>query len=214
LRKSNQHKLPRPLRGFDHINRYWDGRMELPAAKILPGECYVSDKGEMISTVLGSCVAACVRDKKIGIGGMNHFMLPVQRSTSAIDRPSLNNSALCYGNWAMEFLINEIMKRGGNKSDLEIKVFGGGAVLSAMDKINVGERNITFIFEFLQRENLLVKSHDVGNDYPRKVLYFPDTGSVKMKKLTTRVNDTVEKRERKYLDSMVEQPSTCDVELF
>ena len=188
--------------------------MNLPAAKILPGECYVSDKGEMISTVLGSCVSACVRDRKIGIGGMNHFMLPIQRSTSAIDRPSLNNSELCYGNWAMEFLLNEILKRGGRKENLEVKVFGGGAVLSAMDKINVGERNVAFIFEFLQREDLLIESHDVGKDYPRKVLYFPDTGAVKMKKLATRINDTVEKREKQYLDSMVEQPKSGDIELF
>ena len=214
MKKGDENRLPRPLRGFEHVNRYWDGRMELPAAKILPGECYVSDKGEMISTVLGSCVSACIRDKRIGVGGMNHFMLPIQNTHSSIERPSLTNSDLCYGNWAMEFLINEIMKRGGKKENLEVKVFGGGAVLSTMDKINVGERNVAFIFEFLQREGLLVQSHDVGSDYPRKVLYFPDTGSVKMKKLRTRVNDTLEQRERKYLDSMVEKPSTGDVELF
>jgi len=214
LKTIKNQDLPRPLRGFEHINRYWDKRMDLPAAKILPGECYVSDKGEMISTVLGSCISACIRDKRVGIGGMNHFMLPIQRSEQSISRPSLTNAALCYGNWAMEFLINEIMKRGGSKSNLEVKVFGGAAVLASMDKINVGERNVEFVLEFLEREGLTVVSQDVGNDYPRKVLYFPDTGSVKMKKLATRANDTLEQREKKYLDSMVEQPKTTDVELF
>ena len=98
--------LPRATKGFEHINRYWDRRMNIAAAKILPGECYVSEQGEMIVTVLGSCIASCIRDRRLGIGGMNHFMLPVQSGERGIERNSLVNSALCYGNWAMEFLIS------------------------------------------------------------------------------------------------------------
>lgn len=206
--------LPKPLNGFEHINRYWDRRMNVAAAKILPGECYVSDKGEMIVTVLGSCVAACVRDTRLGIGGMNHFMLPMQNTDRMIDRPNLINAALCYGNWAMEYLVNEIMKRGANRDRLEVKVFGGGRVLSGMSNIDIGTRNIAFILEYLEREGLSIQAQDVGSDYPRKVLYFPDTGAVKMKKLKTRANDSIEQREKAYMDSMVKKPQSGDVELF
>lgn len=206
--------LPAALSGFEHINRYWDRRMDLPAAKILPGECYVSDKGEMIVTVLGSCVAACVRDTRLGIGGMNHFMLPVQSTDRMIDRPNLVNAALCYGNWAMEYLVNEIIKRGGTRSKLEVKVFGGGKVLKGLHNIDIGARNVQFILEYLAQEGLDIIAQDVGSDCPRKVLYFPDTGSVKLKKLKSRANDTVELREKAYLDSMSKTTKSGDVELF
>ncbi|WP_096084886.1 chemoreceptor glutamine deamidase CheD [Agaribacterium haliotis] len=214
IRDHMKAKLPNALAGFEHVNRYWDRRMDTPAAKILPGECYVSDKGEMIVTVLGSCVAACVRDKRLGIGGMNHFMLPVQHSDRAIERPSLVNSALCYGNWAMEFLINEIMKLGGTRSHMEVKIFGGGKVLSGMNNIDIGARNVGFVLEYLEREGLRIDAQDVGSDCPRKVLYFPDTGAVKLKRLRVRANDTVERREKAYMESMMEKKSSSDVELF
>lgn len=206
--------MPSALRGFEHINRYWDKRMNVPAAKILPGECYVSDKGEMIVTVLGSCVSACIRDTKLGIGGMNHFMLPVQSGERIIDRPNLINAALCYGNWAMEYLVNEIVKRGGDKSRLEVKVFGGGRVLSGLSNLDIGARNVDFILRYLAEEGLDVIAQDVGSDCPRKVLYFSDTGAVKMKKLRSRENDTVEIREKAYLDSIRSKPTQGDVELF
>lgn len=188
--------------------------MNVPAAKILPGECYVSDKGEMIVTVLGSCVSACIRDTKLGIGGMNHFMLPVQSGERIIDRPNLINAALCYGNWAMEYLVNEIVKRGGDKSRLEVKVFGGGRVLSGLSNLDIGARNVDFILRYLAEEGLDVIAQDVGSDCPRKVLYFSDTGAVKMKKLRSRENDTVEIREKAYLDSIRSKPTQGDVELF
>ncbi len=200
--------------GFEHINRYWDKRMNIPAAKILPGECYVSSCGEMISTVLGSCVAACIRDKAIGIGGMNHFMLPVQTTDRIINRPSAVNAELCYGNWAMEYLINAILKQGGKRERLEVKVFGGGRVLSSMSNIDIGGRNVEFVLSYLEKDGLGVSAQDLGSDYPRKVLYFPDTGAVKLKKLRTRANNTIEKREKAYLDSMVSKPTAGDVELF
>ncbi|VUD56406.1 Chemoreceptor glutamine deamidase CheD [Thalassocella blandensis] len=201
------------IKGFEHVNRYWDPRMRMPAAKILPGECYVSKTGEMIVTVLGSCIAACIRDKKIGVGGMNHFMLPIQ-SEHHSDARSAVNSALCYGNWAMEFLINEILKQGGRKGNLEVKLFGGGKVLASMNNIDVGARNIAFVMEFLQQEGLSVAAKDLGSDHPRKVLYFPDTGSVKLKRLRTQANDTIQQREKEYIESMQEKKPAGDVELF
>lgn len=207
-------RLPSPLLGFEHINRYWDKRMHVPAAKILPGECYVSTKGEMIVTVLGSCISACIRDVELGIGGMNHFMLPVQNHNHSIERPNLVNAGLCYGNWAMEFLLNEILKRGGKKERLEVKIFGGGRVLSGMSNIDIGGRNVGFVLEYLEREGLAISSQDVGSDCPRKVLYFADTGAVKLKRLNTVANSTLEKREKAYLDSMSKTKVSSDIELF
>lgn len=206
--------LPKPLFGFEHVSRYWDKRMNVPAAKILPGECYVSANGEMIVTVLGSCIAACVRDVKLGIGGMNHFMLPIQTGEKGIQRNNSVNPALCYGNWAMEYLINSILKLGGKRERLEIKLFGGGRVLSGMTNIDVGKRNIDFVTGFLRQEGHKIKSHDLGGDYPRKVLYFADTGAVKMRRLRTVSNDTIRRREKDYLDSMNKKPQNGDVELF
>lgn len=201
------------LKGFEHVNRYWDPKMKMPTAKILPGECYVSKTGEMIVTVLGSCIAACIRDKKIGVGGMNHFMLPIQ-SEHHSDARSAVNSALCYGNWAMEFLINEILKQGGKKSNFEVKLFGGGRVLASMNNIDIGARNIEFVKEFITNEGLIISSEDLGSNCPRKVLYFPDTGAVKMKRLRSQANNTIQQREKEYLDSMQDKKPAGDVELF
>lgn len=198
--------------GFEHINRYWDPRMRMPTAKILPGQCYVSRTGEMIVTVLGSCISACVRDRKIGIGGMNHFMLPVRPGTKS---QSAITSELAYGNWAMEFLINEILKLGGKKSQLEVKIFGGGRVMSGLTHVDIGARNISFVFDYLEQEQLKIAAQDVGSDCPRKILYFPDTGAVKLRRLRSRLNDTIEQREIEYYDSIAKKPPRAgDVELF
>lgn len=209
---SNTETLPEALAGFEHINRYWDRQLQVPAAKILPGEFYVSTKGEMIATVLGSCISACVRDRKLGIGGMNHFMLPESGSKHSSWENSEVSASLRYGNWAMEFLINEVLKQGGRRAFLEVKLFGGGQVLANMT--DIGRRNIEFAFEYLKNEQLNVVAQDVGDVYPRKVLYFPDTGAVKVKKLKKHHNDTVEKREQEYIRSISKPPSAGEVELF
>lgn len=210
---SLKQKITTPtLPGFEHINRYWDPRMKMPTAKIKPGECYVSKTGEIIVTVLGSCISACIRDKRIGVGGMNHFMLPIQDGQAA---SAAISAELAYGNWAMEYLVNEILKQGGNKSNFEIKIFGGGKVMANFSSIDVGARNIDFVTNFLHQEGLSIDAQDVGSTCPRKVMYFPDTGSVKLKRLQTQNNDTIQRREREYYDSMNKKPDTSgDVELF
>ena len=205
--------LPISLPGFKHINRYWDKRLNLPAAKIMPGQFYVSNKGELISTVLGSCISACIRDRFLGIGGMNHFMLPTTNNGSSDSWQNSNVSLpLRYGEWAMEFLINEILKNGGKKQNLEVKVFGGGKILQNMT--DIGERNIRFVFEFLEREGLSIAAQDLGDNCPRKVLYFSDTGKVKLKRLRSMHNDTIEQREKAYIQEINREPSSGDVELF
>lgn len=207
-------KLPEALPGFEHVNRYWDPRMKIAVAKILPGECYVSKSGEMISTVLGSCISACIRDVNLGIGGMNHFMLPIRSEHSSTQRSSVVNAALCYGNWAMEFLINTILALGAQRADLEVKVFGGGRVLSCMTNIDIGSRNIDFVKAYLEQEKMPITSSDVGGERPRKILYFPDTGAVKLKRIVSSNNGTIEKREQAYINSMRKIPRADDIEIF
>ena len=145
------------------------------AAKILPGEYYVTMAGEIVTTVLGSCVSACVRDRMLGIGGMNHFMLPIKGvEGETAEEKSLLSAATRYGNHAMEHLINDILRFGGSRDRLEFKVFGGGKVLSAVT--DIGKRNIDFVREYLQAEQFTITSEDLGGIYPRKVVYYPDSG--------------------------------------
>jgi chemotaxis protein CheD len=202
---------------YEHINRYWDKVNQVWAAKILPGELYVSTHGEMISTVLGSCISVCIREKKKGIGGMNHFMLP-QNSEFSSDHWGENpaTSASRYGNWAMEYLINAILKRGGEKKNFEVKVFGGGQMMAEMT--DIGQKNIIFVYQYLAEEQLRIEASDVGDVYARKVLYFPDTGSVKVRRIKNVKNDTIIRRETEYEKQVaVDNTSTSDtknIELF
>jgi len=213
------HPQPKPLKGFSHINRYWDKRQGVYAAKILPGQFYVSREGEMVVTVLGSCISACIRDPKNGVGGMNHFMLPIQRTNLtpgqvASLKPGSVSEAARYGNWAMEYLINEVLKNGGERRNLEVKVFGGGKVLSHMNQIDVGKQNIDFVQLYLEQEGYGIKAHDVGGPFPRKVLYFTDTGSAKVRKLRSVSNETVYEREVSYSRNINQEPQTGSIELF
>jgi chemotaxis protein CheD len=205
--------LPKCLNGFEHINRFWDKTHDCFAAKILPGEFYVSVHGELIGTVLGSCVSACIRDPKAGIGGMNHFMLPMNKNESR-SKILKDSDAARYGNFAMEILINEILKAGGKRRNLEIKLFGGGKVLSNMKTLNIGNKNIEFVRSYLYDEGLHVMAEDLGGLYPRKVLYMAATGKVKMKKLTTSHNNTVIRREAEYSRHLQVDKQSGDVELF
>ncbi len=205
-----QHEMPRGLPGFERINRYWDRQRDMPSAKILPGEYYVTVNDELISTVLGSCVSACIRDTLFGIGGMNHFMLPVNRDELKADR--VIGDAERYGNYAMEHMINDILSHGGRRSNLEVKVFGGGRIIRNMT--NVGARNIDFVLEYIHSEGLNLLAQDVGGDWPRKVVYQPMTGKVFVKRLRNLHNDTIIQREEHYRHEIEEQPVAGEIELF
>lgn len=207
---------PKVVKGFENINRYWDRRHHYWAAKILPGEFYISRGGELISTVLGSCISVCIRDKAMGIGGMNHFMLPEEGDFSSDAWGSDPTSRMTrYGNWAIEFLINELIKIGADKRRFEVKVFGGGQVIANMS--DVGQRNILFTFNYLQKEGMASVATDVGDAYPRKVIYYPENGKVLVKKLKSRHNNTIVEREEAYMRKLDEdktKSSSNDIELF
>ena len=203
---------PQGLPQFGHIRRYWDPQHEVYAAKLLPGEYYVTLHSEMICTVLGSCVSACVRDRATGIGGMNHFMLPLDRSRGESAWADATSAATRYGNVAMERLINDLLKAGAKRSNLEFKLVGGGKVLAAMTDVGAG--NIEFVRNYMLTEGFAVAGEDLGDIYPRKVHFYPDTGRVRVKKLLSTRNDTIFARERSYLQQVSAAPQTGDVELF
>jgi len=203
------YEQPKALPGYEHINRYWDRTNDTYAAKILPGEYYVTMHGEIVTTVLGSCISACIRDRKLGIGGMNHFMLPHK---SQQDSWGDSTSAARYGHYAMEIVINDILKNGGRRANLEVKLFGGGQVLA--QKTSVGDNNISFVRDYLHSEGLELISEDLGGKYPRKVIYYPNSGRVRIKKLKTLSNQTIAKREHNYQETLDHQPVGQSVELF
>ena len=204
---------PATLSGFDHVKRAWNLKLESWVARILPGEYYVTRSSEGISTTLGSCISACIRDRAQGIGGMNHFMLPA----SAMGEPDRSlvsgiGSATRYGNYAMEHLINGIMRNGGRRENLEVKIFGGGRIMENMT--DVGARNIRFVREYLALEGLKVIAEDVGEVFPRMVVYFPETGKVKVKRLRSLHNNVIADQEKRYIETVVQKPVAGDIELF
>ncbi|MBU3736671.1 MAG: chemoreceptor glutamine deamidase CheD, partial [Methylobacterium sp.] len=171
---------------------------------------YVTRRQMLLVTTLGSCVAACIRDTSNGIGGMNHFMLP----ENAGDQGSWGTSSTRYGTYAMEMLINQLLKLGARRDNLEAKLFGGGAVIKNMSSTNVGERNARFGINYLKTEGIPVVAKDLLDIYPRKVYFFPNTGKVLVKKLRTLHNDTIFTREREYSSRLVESKVEGDIELF
>jgi chemotaxis protein CheD len=187
---------------------YYDGAHGKHAVKILPGEYYVTDRDMVLVTVLGSCVSACIRDPMAGIAGMNHFMLPDGR-----DGDGVVSASARYGTYAMELLINQLLKIGARRSALEAKVFGGGNVLPGLTLANVGERNAAFVLEYLATERIPVAARDLGGLHPRKIYQFAHTGRVRVKQLARTNNDTVVARERDYRRQL-EVPVAGDVELF
>ncbi len=206
--------LPPPsLPGFEHVRRSWNEHLQAYTARILPGEFYVTRSGEGISTTLGSCISACIRDNLTGIGGMNHFMLPATDASPEEAWKATNLSAATrYGNYAMEHLINEIMRNGGKRHNLEVKIFGGGRILANMT--DVGRRNIQFVRDYLQTEGLKVTAEDVGDVFPRMVIYFPSTGKVRVKRLRSLHSNTIAEMENSYLSHIKEAPVSGEIELF
>lgn len=204
-------RLPLPLPGFEHIKRGWNDAYEANAARLNPGEYYVTKNDECIYTTLGSCISACIRDRVTGVGGMNHFMLPASVGESGWKAAGLG-SATRYGNFAMEHLINEIMKNGGSRQNLEVKIFGGGRIIANMT--DVGMRNIAFVRDYIATEGLRVTSEDVGDVFPRMVVYFPLSGKVRVKRLRSLHNNTIVEQETRYLHTIEEKPVSGDIELF
>lgn len=202
-----------PVAGFEGIACSWDAGLGRWCAKILPGEFYITRTAEVITTVLGSCISACIRDPLAGVGGMNHFMLP-EDTTRGMSRWLDGEAGLAtrYGSFAMESLINGLLNLGARRERLEVKLFGGGRVLNV--DMDVGERNIQFARSWLKLENYPVVAEDVGQGVPRRVVYFPETGKVRVKHLKSLDCSEIARREQQYLRKTVARPPAGEIELF
>ncbi len=187
---------------------YFDRTFNTNAVKIGPGEYHVTDRDLMIVTVLGSCVSVCMHDWQVGIGGMNHFMLPVPPSGEI---EPLGASAR-YGAFAMELLVNQILKLGGVRANLEAKVFGGGRILNGVT--DIGRLNGEFAIHYLQVEGIKLVASDLGDIYPRKVYFAPRTGRVFVRQLRSKRDEAIIKIEKAYLQRLNEMPIEGEVELF
>jgi chemotaxis protein CheD len=190
--------------------RYFDREFQVEAVKILPGQYYAASGDGAITTVLGSCVSTCLWDPVRRIAGMNHFMLPGDAATAA----SPWAASARFGVYAMELLINDMIRIGADRTRLVAKVFGGAKLLAGVDKLDVGAKNCEFVLDFLRVEGIRLVGHDLRDVCPRKVHFFPSTGTVQLKRLQLLPNDAVQRREREYLSRLARKAGGGDIEIF
>lgn len=198
----SQLRAAQPAQNDEGLRRYLNHQDNHWYVQIMQGDFYVTDTPhEVLTTILGSCIAACIRDPSIGVGGMNHFLLP---ESDGEDR-----NASRFGVNAMEVLINDILKRGGERSRLEAKLFGGANVINAMS--DVGSRNVAFARQFLSDEGISVAGGDIGGTMPRRIQFWPVSG--RARQLAVRVNPQ-ELQERERIQSNRGAAPADDLELF
>ena len=200
-------QLPQCAPEFAHIHRKFEAKVGSFVARILPGEYYATGANEYIITTLGSCVSACLWDPVAGYGGMNHFLLPHGKDARA-DAMSVAS----YGSFAMEHLINAILKAGGRRGRLRAKIVGGGQVLDLATQI--GAWNIAFVREYLAREGIEIAGEDVGGFCGRLVRFHPVTGRAAVKTLALSEHRRLAEKEDKYLDTVARQSGCGEIELF
>jgi chemotaxis protein CheD len=180
-------------------NLYYDNYFNIEAVKILPGEYYVTARPILIVTVLGSCVAVCVRDRESGIGGMSHFMLlPLKNA-----RESVYDSNY-YGSRAMEVLIDHLLELGASYKNLEVKLFGGGDLFKSDEFDNIGPHTVDFIRNYLKNKGIPIVAEDLHDQYPRKIYFFPIHCKVMVKKLVRLHNATIIQREEEYISRLLQ----------
>ena len=184
---------------------YYDAHFKNNAVKVLPGEFFVHADDILVMTTLGSCIAACLWDRERRVGGLNHFMLPEAGGAADSGR---------YGAFAMELLVNELIKLGASRATMEAKVFGGGAVIGGMNSLNVGERNTRFVLEYLKTERIAVVSKDVLDVYPRKVCFLPASGKAMVKRLATTNSDTLAAQELAAQKAQMSSGAGGSIDLF
>lgn len=189
--------------------RLFDRQLGCDTVRVLPGDYYVTDEEIGIVTVLGSCVAACIWDERPGLGGMNHFMLP-----DGGEGDQSGGAPARYGLYAMEVLINDLLKSGAKRSNMKAKVFGGGRVIRGMSTINVGDRNADFVLEFLRTEKIPVVGQDLREPFARKVAFMPKSGRAMVKRIDPNADDSIVEQERKYVSTLAKKPVAGDIELF
>lgn len=192
---------------------YFDEALQTRAFRLLPAEYRVTDQPIALVTLLGSCVAACLYDPAVGVGGMNHFMLPDAQPTNMAARDGADGSAR-YGAHAMELLINDLLKRGARRPRLQAKVFGGGNVLRGFTSDPIGARNARFVLDYLAAERIPVLAQDLGDVHPRKVCFFAQTGRALVRHLPLTRDEEIVRAERALYGRLAQTPVAGSVELF
>ncbi|TPE51547.1 chemoreceptor glutamine deamidase CheD [Maribrevibacterium harenarium] len=189
--------------------KYHDRQFDIMAVKVLPGEYYATQDDVMITTLLGSCVAVCLYDPKIHAGGMNHFLLPEGDASDFLSESGR------YGVYAMEMLINHLLKLGARRERFRAKIFGGGNVIRGMTHNNVGGNNADFIQTYLKNEGIPIEASDLLDIYPRRVNFFPASGRVMMKKLVNHYDNEFINEEMRYKQAVTKsRQETGDIDLF
>ena len=194
---------------FESPIQYYDERFSIQAVKLLPGQYFVTTSNKMLVTVLGSCIAACLYDPVLNIGGMNHFMLPASNNGADV-----HEKAARYGVHAMEVLINDLIKLGACKKRLKAKIFGGGKVVPTFVQQDVGQINADFIEGYLEAEEIIILASDLREDYARKIYFFPADGGVLMKKIRTLKNATIINRESQHRWELSQRTSSGNIDFF
>ena len=210
VNRSAERRRGRGFAELPPVRRYYDATVGKYIVKVVAGEHYFS-KGsdELIVTVLGSCIAACIRDPVARVGGMNHFMLPESQSSE----PATDvYSAMRYGNVAMERLINDLLTNGAERERLEVKVFGGANVIRSTRAI--GTQNAAFVRQYLDAEGFNTAAEDLEGDRPRRIEYNPDNGEVVRYWLNRTDDLAIAYAEEEYQRSLKPQYLTGSVELF
>lgn len=202
-----EHSILAESQKQNNSGSYWDPRWQRNVVKVMPGEIYTSSEDIVITTVLGSCVSACLYDPYLKMGAMNHFMLPtLNKAETEVSRLAR------FGSYAMEKVINELLKLGCEKSRLQVKVTGGGNMLGA--GADIGVKNTQFVLDYLLAEGLQIISADLGGTRARRVAFFPTEGRLLVRKLENQRSRDLESMERRYLIEVNKQLDDSDVELF
>lgn len=190
--------------GYAELRRFLNPQDNNWHVQIMQGDSYVTENAsEVLTTILGSCIAACIRDPEAGVGGMNHFLLP--------EGSGADQDAQRFGVNAMELLINGILKRGGLRRRFEAKLFGGANVIAQLS--DVGSRNVAFAKKFLADEGISVVGGDVGGNAPRRIQYWAITG--RARQLAVRAdNKALVEREILEARKTPAVATSDDVELF
>lgn len=195
-----------PTRGFENIHHHWDHGAQSWVVHLVAGEYYLTCGSEIISTVLGSCVSTCIRDPKSGWASMNHFMLPQDPGADP------DGESLRYGCFAVERVINELLKRGAKRETLEVKILGGGQVIASMG--DIGNSNVRFVRQYMRDEGIPIAVEDTGGRVARRLRYYPRTGKVLSKHLPMQQNVVIAAEELDFRKSLQQKPVVGEVELF
>ncbi len=184
----------------------WSELDQAPAVRINAGEWHVSVSGEVIITVLGSCVSACIADPARALAGMNHFMLPGDAVADEVSGPAR------WGAFAMEVVLNELLARGAERRRLVAKLFGGSELWGAHHR--VGTRNVEFARSYLSREGIQVVAEDVGGERPRRVHFRTREQIVRVKRLPALEIASVVASERRHVTALESGIPSGEMELF